>query len=149
MPYVLYRKRALLLTNVLVVLAGALNLLSKYIKAYETIMAARFLTGIFCGLFTGILPIYLYEIAPKNLRGLTGTLNQLNIVLGILATNILGLPDLFGTATLWPVLVGLVFAPALFHIAFMGGVKSPKYLFITRNDRDAAEQGMAPFHMIL
>ena len=120
-------------------------MLAKYIKAYETIMAARFLTGLFCGLFTGILPIYLYEIAPKNLRGLTGTLNQLNIVLGILATNILGLPNLFGTATWWPVLVGFVFVPALFHVAFLAGVKSPKYLFITKNDREAAEQGWSFF----
>ena len=35
-------------------------------------MAGKFFAGIYSGLFTGILPIYLNEISPSNLRGLTG-----------------------------------------------------------------------------
>ncbi len=78
------RKNALLLINVLVVISGVLNLLSKPLKVYETILASRFVTGLFSGFFTGVLPIYLFEIAPHNLRGIVGTMNQLNIVIGIL-----------------------------------------------------------------
>ncbi len=73
-----------------------MNVISKFIKTYETLIASRLLTGLFCGFFTGILPIYLYELAPQNLRGITGTLNQLHIVIGILVSNILGLPQLLG-----------------------------------------------------
>lgn len=136
------RKNSLLYTNLLVIVAGVLNLLSKWTEMYETIMIGRLITGLFCGLFTGILPIYLYEIAPKNLRGLTGTLNQLNIVLGILTTNIIGLPSLLGTSTLWPLLVGFVFVPMLFHLALSFGVQSPKYLFLKKNDRVGAEEAL-------
>ena len=122
-----------------------LNVISKYISSYQTIIASRFFTGIFCGLFTGILPIYLYELAPKNLRGMTGTMNQLTVVLGILSTNILGLPQMLGTDKLWPVLVGLIFVPSFIHLGLFFAVKSPKHLFINCNDRDAAEKGFTKF----
>ena len=105
-------------------------------------MVSRFITGLFCGFFTGVLPIYLYEIAPKNLRGLTGTLNQLNIVFGILSTNVLGLPGIFGTEKLWPILVGIVFFPVLAHAFLAFGVKSPKYLFMKYDDRNGAEEAL-------
>lgn len=113
-------------------------------------MLGRFLTGIFCGFFTGILPIYLYEISPQNLRGLIGTMHQFNIVLGILTSNILGLPELFGTAKLWPVLVGAVLIPAFVHVFLFAAVKSPKYLFTKLNDRAGAEQGklIEPFMLL-
>jgi hypothetical protein len=49
-----------------------------------------------------------------NLRGLAGTLNQLFLVIGGFITNIAGLPQLFGTKDLWPVLVGFVLIPVFF-----------------------------------
>ncbi len=140
--YYFHSKNALVYTNLLVLAAGVLNVISKYINAYETIMVGRFVTGIFCGFFTGILPIYLYEISPQSLRGLTGTMNQLNIVVGILATNILGLPQLFGSAEMWPILVGIVFVPVLAHVLLLTGVESPKYLFLKLNDRDKAKKAL-------
>lgn len=50
--------------------------------------------------------MYLTEIAPLHLRGMIGSVNQLVIVTAILMSQILGLPQLLGTATLWPVLLG-------------------------------------------
>lgn len=123
------------------VIASALSIMSKYIKAYETILVSRLITGIFLGFFTGIVPIYLNEISPLNLRGLTGTLNQLNIVLGLLVTNILGLKDIFGTEELWPVLVGMALVIALPHMCLVVGTESPKYLFMKLNDKAGAEKG--------
>ena len=40
--------------------------------------------------------LYLTEIPPINLRGLTGTLTQLSVVVGILLSNIFGLKEIFG-----------------------------------------------------
>lgn len=69
-------------------------------------------SGLFCGLFSGILPLYLSELAPKNLRGTIGTLNQLMIVFGILVTNILGLPQLFD------IYIFVMFSMRLIQISF-------------------------------
>lgn len=50
--------------------------------------------------------MYLSEISPTHLRGAIGTIYQLVIVISILLSNILGLPELLGTESLWPVLFG-------------------------------------------
>lgn len=122
------RKKALMYTNVLVVISAILNIASKFIPAYETLMAGRFFAGVLSGLFSGILPLYLNELAPANLRGFTGTMNQLSIVAGIVVTNIFGLPQILGSQTLWPVLVGFMLVPALAHFALLLAVESPKHL---------------------
>lgn len=113
--------------------------MSKFIKSYETLMVARFLSGIFCGLFTGILPLYLNELSPQNLRGLVGTLNQFGIVLGILVTNIAGVPTLLGSDDLWPVLLGIMVLPVIAHLILILGAESPKYLYITCNNKIKTE----------
>jgi len=44
---------------------------------------ARIIGGVGVGMAILVAPMYIAEIAPKNLRGLLVTFNQLNIVLGI------------------------------------------------------------------
>ena len=139
------RKNGMLLTNVFVVICAVLNIISKFIKAYETLIVARFFSGLFCGLFTGILPLYLTEIPPINLRGLSGTLNQLILVLGILITNIFGIKDILGTNERWPILVGIMLIPALAHIGLFFASESPKYLYITKNQPEEARQSILFF----
>lgn len=47
------------------------------------------------GLASGLVPMYVGEIAPTHLRGALGTLNQLAIVIGILIAQVTG-PGLMG-----------------------------------------------------
>jgi MFS transporter, SP family, solute carrier family 2 (facilitated glucose transporter), member 1 len=132
------RKNALVLTNSIVLACTILNVISKPVKSYETLMVARFLIGIACGLFTGILPVYLNEMAPQKLRGLMGTFCQLGIVFGILVTNIFGLPEILGTDSRWPYLVGFMIIPALSHIGLFFTVETPKHLFINKSQEEEA-----------
>ncbi|KAL1807357.1 hypothetical protein ACET3Z_024347 [Daucus carota] len=77
----------------------------------------RFLTGYGIGVFSFVVPVFIAEIAPKNLRGGLTTLNQLMIVTGA------SLAFLMGTMLSWrnlaitglvpciALLVGLFFIP--------------------------------------
>ena len=105
-------------------------------------MVGRFIGGLYSGLFSGILPLYLNELAPKNLRGLAGTMNQLFIVIGILVTNIFGLGAVLGTDDSWPILVGLVLIPASAMFMMFCAVESPKYLFINKRNPEKAHSGI-------
>lgn len=67
-----------------------------------------FLFNIFLGAFTGIAPVYLAEIAPVSIRGMTGIMHQLAVVSAILVSQILGLQEIMGTSKLWPYLLGLL-----------------------------------------
>ena len=137
----LFSKKAFLITNIIVAIGGILFVISKFLRSYETFIIARFLSGLISGLFLGIVPVYISEISPKNLRGITGTMIELVIVSGILATNILGLPQLLGTSGSWPVLMSLCFVPILISlVALFWGVKSPKYLYVKCNDKLGAEK---------
>lgn len=58
------------------------------------------------GLNTSLVPMYISEIAPLNLRGGLGTVNQLGVTVGILFSQILGIQEILGTETGWPLLLG-------------------------------------------
>lgn len=51
-------------------------------------LSARFLGGIAIGIASGLSPMYIAEVAPADVRGKLVTLNQLTIVIGILAAQV-------------------------------------------------------------
>lgn len=48
------------------------------------------------GICLSVVPLYLGEIAPKNLRGFLGLLPSIFICLGVFCAQVLGLPELLG-----------------------------------------------------
>jgi hypothetical protein len=58
------------------------------------------------GLNTSLVPMYISEIAPLNLRGGLGTVNQLAVTVGLLLSQVLGIEQILGTDEGWPVLLG-------------------------------------------
>lgn len=50
--------------------------------------------------------MYISEIAPLNLRGGLGTVNQLAVTTGLLISQILGIEQILGTDEGWPLLLG-------------------------------------------
>ncbi|KAH9765492.1 Sugar transporter ERD6-like 16 [Citrus sinensis] len=77
----------------------------------------RFFTGYGIGVFSYVVPIFIAEIAPRNLRGLLTTLNQLLIVTGSSVAYIIGsiipwrILALTGLVPCVLLLVGLCFVP--------------------------------------
>lgn len=69
------------------------------------------------GLSSGLVPMYLTEISPINLRGSLGSVAQLLITIGILFSQIIGLPQLLGTTTLWPMVFGALSAIGNYHFS--------------------------------
>ena len=53
------------------------------------------------------MPLYITEIAPVKIRGGLGTVNQLAVTAGILASQALGLDVALGSDDLWPWLLAL------------------------------------------
>eukprot|EP00061_Rhincodon_typus_P000952 g13268.t1 len=78
------RRNSMLMVNVLALIAGALMGFSKLASSFEMIILGRLIIGIYCGLATGFVPMYVGEISPTNLRGAFGTMHQLGVVIGIL-----------------------------------------------------------------
>ncbi len=67
-------------------------------------------------------------------------------MIGILVSNILGLPYMLGNRVLWPVLVSLILIPSIVQIIGLGFVcESPKFLYINRCLENEAESGIFLF----
>lgn len=58
------------------------------VDAFDVFLVARFFGGIGIGIASGLSPMYIAEVAPTSIRGKLVSLNQLTIVLGILAAQI-------------------------------------------------------------
>uniref|UniRef100_A0A7M4FZC0 Solute carrier family 2, facilitated glucose transporter member 9-like n=1 Tax=Crocodylus porosus TaxID=8502 RepID=A0A7M4FZC0_CROPO len=83
-------------STLLVFLASALMGFSRALASPEMIITGRFITGIHSGVCLSVVPMYLGEIAPKNLRGFLGLVPSIFICLGVFSAQLLGLPELLG-----------------------------------------------------
>ncbi|XP_077085726.1 solute carrier family 2, facilitated glucose transporter member 4-like isoform X2 [Siphateles boraxobius] len=97
----------------------------------------------FFGLASGLVPMYVGEIAPTSLRGALGTLHQLAIVTGILIAQILGLESLLGNEQLWPVLLGVTVLPTVLQMTLLPFCpESPRFLYIIRCQEHHAKSAL-------
>jgi len=137
------RKGGLLLNNVLVLLATLLMGLSKLAGSFQMLIAGRLLIGINSGLNAGLAPMYLSEIAPTSLRGAVGTVYQLIITISILLSQVLGMNNMLGTESAWPLLLSITIVPAIFQILTLPFCpESPKYLLLDKDDEMAANKAL-------
>ncbi len=96
---------------------------------------ARFIGGMAIGIASGLSPMYIAEVSPSEIRGKLVTLNQLTIVIGILAAQIInwriaGTHELqWNVAWGWRWMFWITAAPALlFMILAFFIPESPKWL---------------------
>ena len=129
------RKNFLIMNNVLFIIGGLIEAL-----AFNSTMLviARILLGIGSGGATVVVPLYLGEIAPADLRGALGTMNQFATVIGILVAVVLGKP--LGTIDTWRYLLGVPVVPAILQLALSPVLlESPLWLVGRGTNRAVAQ----------
>ncbi|XP_062291477.1 solute carrier family 2, facilitated glucose transporter member 3-like [Scomber scombrus] len=137
------RRRSMFLVNSLAVIGGLLMGFSTICSSYEMVIAGRLVIGLFCGLFTGLTPMYVGEVSPTPLRGAFGTLHQLGVVVGILIAQVFGLEALLGSAKLWPLLLALTVAPAVLQCILLPFCpESPRFLLINLKQEEQARKAL-------
>ncbi|XP_061758401.1 solute carrier family 2, facilitated glucose transporter member 1-like [Nerophis ophidion] len=133
------RRNSMLVANVLALAAALLMGFSKMAASWELLIAGRLTVGVYSGLSTGLVPMYVEEISPTSLRGAMGTLHQLGVVIGILLAQVLGMDSIMGTASLWPLLLGFTLLPAVVQTILLPFCpESPRYLLINCNQESKA-----------
>lgn len=79
------RKKLLTISSIIFLLSA---FATGAMVTFPTFLIARFFGGVGIGLASGLSPMYIAEIAPANIRGRMVSLNQMMIVIGILAAQI-------------------------------------------------------------
>nr|XP_009942315.1 PREDICTED: solute carrier family 2, facilitated glucose transporter member 9-like [Opisthocomus hoazin] len=140
------RKGTLSRSALLVLLAGGFMGFSRELGSPEMVIIGRSITGLHSGICLSVVPLYLGEIAPKNLRGFLGLMPSIFICLGVFFAQILGLPELLGQDRFWPLFLSVVVIPASLQLLLLHGFpESPRYLLIERNDVSGATEALHRF----
>ena len=143
------RKRLLILAAILFAVTSIGNALA---TNFSIFIAWRMLGGVAIGLASSLSPMYISEVAPAQMRGKLVSINQLTIVIGVLAAQLIDwwlvrdLPvgatdDLiknswFGQSG-WRWMFGLTAVPSvLFFLGMLLVPESPRWL--AKNGRSAA-----------
>uniref|UniRef100_G3RAZ9 Solute carrier family 2, facilitated glucose transporter member 5 n=1 Tax=Gorilla gorilla gorilla TaxID=9595 RepID=G3RAZ9_GORGO len=89
------------------------------------------------------LPMYLGELAPKNLRGMVGTMTEVFVIVGVFLAQIFSLQAILGNPAGWPVLLALTGVPALLQLLTLPFFpESPRYSLIQKGDEATARQAL-------
>ncbi|KAL9264927.1 Plastidic glucose transporter 4-like protein [Drosera capensis] len=98
-------------------------------RSVETMMVGRLLCGIGIGISSALVPLYVSEISPTEIRGALGSVNQLFICIGILAALVAGLP-LAGDPLWWRTMFAVAIIPSVLLVLGMSFCpESPRWLF--------------------
>lgn len=136
------RRGGLLYNNLFAFVAAAMMGLAKPMGVYPMIVLGRLFIGFYCGL-TCIVPMYLAEASPTNLRGMLGSLHQLLVTIAILASQIFGLPYILGNTDRWPLIFAFTVVPAVLQVITLPLIpESPKYTLCVRGQLDKATKDL-------
>ncbi|XP_057975710.1 sugar transporter ERD6-like 6 isoform X2 [Malania oleifera] len=94
-----------------------------FAKDYSFLYMGRLLEGFGVGIISYTVPVYIAEIAPQNMRGRLGSVNQLSVTIGIMLAYLLGLFVHWRILAVLGILPCTILIPGLFFIP-----ESPRWL---------------------
>ncbi|KAL4566363.1 hypothetical protein LXL04_030477 [Taraxacum kok-saghyz] len=94
-----------------------------FAKDSSFLYMGRLLEGFGVGIISYTVPVYIAEIAPQNMRGGLGSVNQLSVTIGIMLSYLLGLFVNWRVLAVLGTLPCLILIPGLFFIP-----ESPRWL---------------------
>jgi sugar porter (SP) family MFS transporter len=129
-------RRLTILGTALIFVVGVL--LAAFTPTFPVLLVARVVIGLAVGAASMVVPLYIGEAAPPDIRGGLVSLNQLAITIGILVSY---LADywLQGTQS-WRLMFGLAVIPAvLLFVGMLFQKESPHWLVMRGRDAEARE----------
>lgn len=97
-------KIALFLTSIISIVGTGLCAGCVIGRSFEMLILGRLVMGIYGGMVGVLVPIYIAEVCPASLRGAMATMPLVFFNLGMLAAVVFGMPGIFGTEKLWPLI---------------------------------------------
>jgi sugar porter (SP) family MFS transporter len=120
-----FGRRPVLISAALIFIVGAL--LAAVTPSAAILIVARFILGLAVGTASLLVPLYIAEMAPPNVRGALVNFNQLMITVGILVSYLVGYA--LASAHGWRLMLGLAVIPAaMLGVGMLFLPETPRYL---------------------
>src|SRR5918994_4232628 len=134
-------RRTIILIAAIIFAVGAIG--AALSPNVETLIFFRFLLGLGVGSASALVPSYISESAPTDVRGSLSSLFQLAITLGILVAYLVNAA--FASASDWRWPIGLAFVPAV--VLFVGMYflpETPRWLVSKDREQEARRRSGRP-----
>ncbi|WP_238015688.1 sugar porter family MFS transporter [Dactylosporangium sp. AC04546] len=129
-----FGRRRMLIVSAAVFCVGALA--SAFTPNAQVLVAARFLLGLAIGTSSLVVPTYIAEMAPRQVRGRLVSLQQLMITVGIFVSYLVGFA--FSSSAGWRWMLGLAVVPAAaMLLGLLTLAESPRWLLARGRDDEA------------
>ncbi|XP_061584501.1 solute carrier family 2, facilitated glucose transporter member 11-like [Cololabis saira] len=143
LPVTYGRKKALLINDIVAMIAALLMLFSRMAKSFEMILLGRFLYGYNVGLGLSVHLMYIGESSPKKLRGFMTLSCSIFVGFGKVVGQIIGIKEIMGTEEMWPYLLAVSGLPALLQfVMLLFFPESPRYLYIDKGDTEGSRKAL-------
>lgn len=139
------RRLTVLFTSVLFIV-GTLACGPPFINNIYFLFVGRFIVGFAVGMESSIVPMYLLEISPEEIRGSVGTLHQFAVTIGILVSSLVGAAFVSWVDHGWQIVLGLTAVPAIVQILCAPIIaESPRWLML-RGRKDDCVKALRMLH---
>lgn len=143
LPVTYGRKKALLINNVVAIVAALIMLFSRMAKSFEMILLGRFLYGYNVGLGLSVHLMYIGESSPKAFRGLMALTGSIFIAFGKVVGQIIGIKEIMGTEDMWPYLLAVSGIPAILQfVTLLFFPETPRHLYIDKGDIEGSKKAL-------
>lgn len=133
------RRPTLLFASVLFVAGTAIG---SVFHSLTFLFVGRLIVGIGVGIESSVVPMYLLEISPKEIRGSVSTLHQFAITVGILVSSLVGAAFVSWVHHGWQYVLGLTALPAVLQLVCAKYIpESPRWL-VLHSKRDMAREAL-------
>uniref|UniRef100_A0A2I3M0L7 Solute carrier family 2 member 9 n=1 Tax=Papio anubis TaxID=9555 RepID=A0A2I3M0L7_PAPAN len=140
----LSRKHTLLANNGFAISAALLMACSLQAVAFEMLILGCFIMGTDGGIALSVLPMYLSEISPKEIRGSLGQVTAIFICIGMFTGRCWHL--LLPQESTWPCLFGVIVVPAVVQLLSLPFLPdSPRYLLLEKHNEARAVKAFQTF----
>jgi SP family arabinose:H+ symporter-like MFS transporter len=118
-------------------LFAATSVATAVAPGFTLFVLARFIGGLAVGGASILSPMYVAEVSPPSMRGRMGTLYQMSIVVGILASYCINylLRDAGAANWRWMFATGVI-PSAVFFALLLAAPETPRYLFLAGRERE-------------
>lgn len=145
------RKNAMIVTDFIGLIGVALTLIDQL----SFLLVGRIICGFAVGLNSSIVPLFINEVSPIELNGITGSMNQVWICIGVLTSYLTGYFVPFTTSAepgepeiIWQIIFtvpGITAALRILLLTFVFPYDTPRYL-VLKGDEDKARQILAKIY---
>ncbi|XP_044752315.1 solute carrier family 2, facilitated glucose transporter member 3-like [Coccinella septempunctata] len=134
-----YDHTVVVVISLVLMIVPALIMVAAYMTGITLLfMAARIVIGIISGMFSCAVPLYLAEIAPKNIRGMICSWYMVVYAIGVCSAIVFGHPSSLGDDP-WIIIMTIPLVPMTAQLALIRYCPvSPRFLLIKRSKYEDA-----------